>query len=111
MVILEELEHAKARGAKIYAELAGYAANSDGYDMVAPSGVGGERCMELAMADADKRAGAKKVDYINTHGTSTPVGDLAELGAIKRLFDRKGYRPSVGSTKSLSGHALGARAD
>ena len=88
MVILEELEHAKARGAKIYAELAGY-----------------------AMADADKRAGAKKVDYINTHGTSTPVGDLAELGAIKRLFDRKGYRPSVGSTKSLSGHALGARAD
>ena len=108
VVVLEELEHAKARGAKIYAELTGYAANSDGYDMVAPSGVGGERCMELAMADADKRAGEKQVDYINTHGTSTPVGDLAELGAIKRCFDKKGYQPNVGSTKSLSGHALGA---
>jgi len=108
VVILEELEHAKARGAKIYAELVGYAANSDGYDMVAPSGVGGERCMELAMADADLRAGEKEIDYINTHGTSTPVGDLAELGAIKRAFDKKGYQPNVGSTKSLSGHALGA---
>lgn len=108
VVVLEELEHAKARGAKIYAELVGYAANSDGYDMVAPSGVGGERCMELAMADAAAHNGEKPVDYINTHGTSTPVGDLAELGAIKRLFDRKGYQPNVGSTKSLSGHALGA---
>eukprot|EP00584_Thalassiosira_punctigera_P002130 CAMPEP_0172531440 /NCGR_PEP_ID=MMETSP1067-20121228/4848_1 /TAXON_ID=265564 ORGANISM="Thalassiosira punctigera, Strain Tpunct2005C2" /NCGR_SAMPLE_ID=MMETSP1067 /ASSEMBLY_ACC=CAM_ASM_000444 /LENGTH=455 /DNA_ID=CAMNT_0013315819 /DNA_START=282 /DNA_END=1649 /DNA_ORIENTATION=+ len=108
VVILEELEHAKARGAKIYAELVGYGANSDGYDMVAPSGVGGERCMELAMAEADKNNGEKPVEYINTHGTSTPVGDLAELGAIKRLFDKKGYQPNVGSTKSLSGHALGA---
>merc|ERR1711966_334353 len=108
VVVLEELEHAKARGAWIYAELVGYAANSDGYDMVAPSGDGGERCMELAMADADSHAGEKPIEYINTHGTSTPVGDLAELGAIKRLFDRKGYQPQVGSTKSLSGHALGA---
>lgn len=108
VLILEELEHAKARGAKIYAELTGYAANSDGYDMVAPSGVGGERCMQLAMADANQRAGTKEVEYINTHGTSTPVGDLAELGAIKRRFDEEGYKPNVGSTKSLSGHALGA---
>jgi len=108
VIVLEELEHAKARGAKIYAELVGYGANSDGYDMVAPSGVGGERCMELAMADAKARAGDKPIEYINTHGTSTPVGDIAELGAIKRLFDRLGYQPNVGSTKSLSGHALGA---
>ena len=108
VVILEELDHAKARGAKIYAELVGYGANSDGYDMVAPSGVGGERCMELAMDEADRHGGAKEVEYINTHGTSTPVGDLAELGAIKRLFEKKGYQPNVGSTKSLSGHALGA---
>mmetsp|Transcript_10910 Transcript_10910/g.23113 ORF Transcript_10910/g.23113 Transcript_10910/m.23113 type:complete len:458 (-) Transcript_10910:247-1620(-) len=110
MVVLEELEHAKARGAKIYAELVGYAANSDGYDMVAPSGVGGESCMQMALNDA-ARNGAdpdKPVDYINTHGTSTPVGDLAELGAIKRLFDEKDYTPFVGSTKSLSGHSLGA---
>merc|ERR1712176_392641 len=107
VVVLEELEHAKARGAKIYAEVVGYAANSDGYDMVAPSGVGGERCMQLAMDEA-KRSGEHPVDYINTHGTSTPVGDIAELGAIKRLFDQKGYQPNVGSTKSLSGHALGA---
>jgi 3-oxoacyl-(acyl-carrier-protein) synthase len=108
MLILEELEHAKKRGAKIHAELVGYAANSDGYDMVAPSGVGGERCMELAMEDAERNAGDLPIDYINTHGTSTPVGDVAELGAIKRLFDRKGYQPNVGSTKSLSGHSLGA---
>lgn len=108
VVVLEELEHAKARGAKIYAEVTGYAANSDGYDMVAPSGVGGEACMELALADANKRAGEKNVDYINTHGTSTPVGDVMELGAIKRHFEKLGYQPNVGSTKSLSGHALGA---
>merc|ERR1719223_1726915 len=98
IVVLEELEHAKARGAKIYAELVGYAANSDGYDMVAPSGVGGESCMQMALDDA-ARNGAdpdKPVDYINTHGTSTPVGDLAELGAIKRLFDTKDYTPNVG---------------
>jgi len=110
MVVLEELEHAKARGAKIYAELVGYAANSDGYDMVAPSGIGGEKCMQAALDDATRNgADDKPVDYINTHGTSTPVGDLAELGAIKRLFDSKDYPfPNVGSTKSLSGHALGA---
>merc|ERR1719223_964065 len=109
MVILEELEHAKKRGAKIYAELVGYAANSDGYDMVAPSGVGGEQCMQAALEDAERNgAEDKPVDYINTHGTSTPVGDIAELSAIKRLFDTKDYQPHVGSTKSLSGHALGA---
>jgi 3-oxoacyl-[acyl-carrier-protein] synthase I len=108
IVVLEELEHAKARGAKIYAELVGYGANSDGYDMVAPSGVGGQRCMQLAMAEADKIGGEKPVEYINTHGTSTPVGDVMELGAIKTLFTEKGYQPQVGSTKSLSGHALGA---
>jgi len=108
VVILEELEHAKARGAKIYAELVGYGANSDGYDMVAPSGIGGERCMKIAMDEANLKGGEKKVEYINTHGTSTPVGDLAELGAIKRRFDEEGYQPNVGSTKSLSGHALGA---
>jgi len=108
VVVLEELEHAKARGAKIYAELVGYAANSDGYDMVAPSGTGGEKCMKLAMDEANKRGGEREVDYINTHGTSTPVGDLAELGAIKRRFEEEGYNPNVGSTKSLSGHALGA---
>lgn len=108
IIILEELEHAKKRGAKIYGELVGYAANSDGYDMVAPSGVGGERCMELAMANAAQNGGEKPIDYVNTHGTSTPVGDVQELGAIKRVFDRLGYQPNVGSTKSLSGHALGA---
>mmetsp|Transcript_4591 Transcript_4591/g.5978 ORF Transcript_4591/g.5978 Transcript_4591/m.5978 type:complete len:478 (+) Transcript_4591:93-1526(+) len=108
ILILEELEHAKARGAKIYAELTGYGANSDGYDMVAPSGIGGEKCMKLAMDEANKRAGVKNVEYVNTHGTSTPVGDIAELGAIKRRFDEEGYQPMVGSTKSLSGHALGA---
>jgi len=108
VVILEELEHAKARGAKIYAELVGYGANADGYDMVAPSGVGGERCMKIAMDEADIRGGEKRIEYINTHGTSTPVGDVMELGAIKRRFDEEGYQPHVGSTKSLSGHALGA---
>jgi len=108
MLVLEELEHAKARGARIYAELVGYAANSDGYDVVAPSGVGGERCMKLAMAMADKIGGEKQVDYVNTHGTSTPVGDVQELGAVKRVFTEKGYMPFIGSTKSLSGHALGA---
>jgi len=108
IVLLEELEHAKARGAKIYAELVGYGANSDGYDMVAPSGIGGERCMKIAMDEADERGGKKEVEYINTHGTSTPVGDVMELAAIKRRFDEEGYQPMVGSTKSLSGHALGA---
>ena len=106
--VLEELEHAKARGAKIYGELVGYAANSDGYDMVAPSGVGGQDCMRLAMDMAKTIGGEKKVDYVNTHGTSTPVGDLMELGGIKTVFGEQGYQPYVGSTKSLSGHALGA---
>lgn len=101
VIVLEEYEHAKARGAKIYAELTGYGATSDGYDMVAPSGEGAERCMQLAMSSA-----RGKVQYINAHGTSTPVGDLAELGAIKRTFGDA--IPYVGSTKSLSGHSLGA---
>ena len=101
VLILEEYEHAKKRGAKIYAELTGYAATSDGYDMVAPSGEGAVRCMQLAMQMTDTA-----IDYINAHGTSTPVGDLAELGAIKKVFGDD--IPLVGSTKSLSGHSLGA---
>jgi len=108
IVVLEELEHAKARGAKIYGEVVGYGANSDGYDMVAPSGEGGQRCMKMAIAMADEIGGEKSVDYVNTHGTSTPVGDTMELGGIKKVFTEKGYQPQVGSTKSLSGHALGA---
>ncbi len=100
-LVLEELEHAKARGAHIYAELIGYGATSDGYDMVAPSGEGATRCMQQAMQ------GMKgKVDYVNTHGTSTPVGDTAELGAIRDTFGDN--LPKMGSTKSLAGHALGA---
>jgi len=101
VVVLEEYEHAKARGAKIYAELTGYAATSDGYDMVAPSGEGAVRCMQLATSTVDA-----PIDYINAHGTSTPVGDLAELGAVKKAFGDNA--PLVGSTKSLSGHSLGA---
>merc|ERR1719409_1842585 len=108
IVVLEELEHAKARGAKIYAEVTGYGANSDGYDMVAPSGEGGQRCMQMAMAMANDIGGEKQVDYVNTHGTSTPVGDTMELNGIKKVFTEAGYQPKVGSTKSLSGHALGA---
>ena len=107
IVVLEELEHAKARGARIYAEVVGYSATSDGYDMVAPSGEGGQRCMREAIAMANKIGGDKPVDYVNTHGTSTPVGDVKELGAIQGLFDEEfDYFPKVGSTKSLSGHAL-----
>lgn len=102
VLVLEELEHAKARGATIYAELTGYGATSDGYDMVAPSGEGAVRCMQQAMGMTDST-----VDYINAHGTSTPVGDLAELGAVKKAFEGKSI-PAVGSTKSLSGHSLGA---
>ena len=102
VIILEELEHAKARGAKIYGEVTGYAANSDGYDMVAPSGEGGERCMRLATSTLSER----KVDYINSHGTSTPVGDVGEIEAIRRVFG-DGH-PPVSSTKSLTGHSLGA---
>ncbi len=105
ILVLEEYEHAKARGAKIYAEVVGYGANSDGYDMVAPSGEGAVRCMKLAL---DGVAG--NVDYINTHGTSTPVGDTKELEAIRQVFGENGLKqnPAIASTKSLSGHALGA---
>ncbi len=101
MVVLEEYEHAKARGAKIYAEVVGYGANSDGYDMVAPSGEGAERCMRLALETV--KGG---IDYINPHGTSTPVGDTKEIGAIKAVFGDK--VPYISSTKSMSGHSLGA---
>ncbi|GKX32965.1 MAG: beta-ketoacyl-[acyl-carrier-protein] synthase I [Rhizobiaceae bacterium MnEN-MB40S] len=101
VLILEELEHAKARGAKIYGEIVGYGATSDGYDMVAPSGEGAVRCMKLALSTVDG-----PVDYINTHGTSTPVGDSAEIGAIRQVFGEEA--PFVASTKSLTGHSLGA---
>ena len=101
VLVLEEYEHAKARGAKIYAELTGYGATSDGYDMVAPSGEGAVRCMQMAMATA-----RNKIDYINTHGTSTPVGDITELKAVGEVF--KDSVPKISSTKSLSGHSLGA---
>ena len=100
-LVIEELEHAKARGARIYAELTGYAATSDGHDMVAPSGEGAIRAMRLAL-----RGTEGKVDYINTHGTSTPVGDISELNAIRAVFGDE--PPAINSTKSLSGHALGA---
>lgn len=105
IVVLEEYEHAKARGAKIYAEVIGYGATSDGYDMVAPSGEGAVRCMRLALEGVDS-----KIDYINTHGTSTPVGDVKELEAIREVFGENGLKqnPAIASTKSLSGHALGA---
>jgi len=101
VLVLEELEHAKARGAKIYAEIVGYGATSDGYDMVAPSGEGAVRCMRQALATVKG-----DVDYINTHGTSTPVGDSKEVGAIREVFGTK--IPHVQSTKSLTGHSLGA---
>ncbi|KQW32111.1 3-oxoacyl-ACP synthase [Rhizobium sp. Root274] len=101
VLVLEELEHAKARGAKIYAEVVGYGATSDGYDMVAPSGEGAIRCMRQALATV-----TGEVDYINTHGTSTPVGDSKEIGAIREVFGDK--IPHIQSTKSLTGHSLGA---
>lgn len=100
-LVIEEYEHAKARGAKIYAEIVGYGATSDGYDMVAPSGEGAVRCMKQALATVDG-----SIDYINSHGTSTPVGDLAELRAIKETFGAN--IPAISSTKSLTGHSLGA---
>lgn len=103
MLVLEELEHAKARGAKIYGEIAGHCANSDGHDMVAPSGEGAVRCMQQALAGIDQN-----VDYINAHGTSTPVGDMQELYAIKEVFKNCEYIPKLTSTKSLTGHSLGA---
>ncbi|CCE24298.1 beta-ketoacyl-ACP synthase I [Methylotuvimicrobium alcaliphilum] len=102
VLVIEELEHAKARGAKIYAELTGYGATSDGYDMVQPSGEGAIRCMQQAMATVDA-----EIDYINAHGTSTPVGDTKELEALRTVFGQ-GNVPKVSSTKSLTGHALGA---
>jgi len=101
MVVVEELEHALKRGAKIYAEIVGYGATSDGYDMVAPSGEGALRCMQQAMATVDG-----PIDYLNTHGTSTPVGDVAEAKAVRNMFGDK--IPAISSTKSLSGHSLGA---
>ncbi|MCB1339807.1 MAG: beta-ketoacyl-ACP synthase I [Pseudooceanicola sp.] len=104
IVVLEELEHAKARGAKIYAEVTGYAATSDGHDMVAPSGEGGERAMRLALATLPE---GRKVGYINAHGTSTPVGDVGEVQAVRRVFG-EGSTPPISSTKSMTGHAQGA---
>ncbi|HDL4193147.1 TPA: beta-ketoacyl-ACP synthase I [Mannheimia haemolytica] len=101
VVVVEELEHALARGAKIYAEIVGYGATSDGYDMVAPSGEGAERCMRQAMATVNG-----EIEYINVHGTSTPVGDVKELGAIRNVFGDK--TPAISSTKSMTGHSLGA---
>ena len=108
MVVLEDMDHAVARGAKIYAELVGYGANSDGADMVAPSGEGAVRCMELALAGFDGNKLIDKVDYINAHGTSTPVGDVKELDAVRTVFGPRGHLPVVTSTKSLTGHSLGA---
>ncbi|NCF49418.1 MAG: beta-ketoacyl-ACP synthase I, partial [Bacteroidetes bacterium] len=108
MVVVEDMDHALARGAKIYAEIVGYGANSDGHDMVAPSGEGAVRCMELALAGFNGEALTDKVDYINAHGTSTPVGDVKELDAVREVFSPRGYLPPVTSTKSLTGHSLGA---
>ncbi|MCT6700080.1 beta-ketoacyl-ACP synthase I [Rheinheimera sp. 4Y26] len=101
ILVIEELEHALARGAKIYAEVVGYGATSDGYDMVAPSGEGAVRCMQMAMQGVDA-----PIDYVNTHGTSTPVGDVKELGAIQEVF--AGKSPAISATKAMTGHALGA---
>jgi 3-oxoacyl-[acyl-carrier-protein] synthase-1 len=101
MVVVEELEHALARGAHIYAEIVGYGATSDGFDMVAPSGEGAIRCMQQAMQGVNA-----KVDYLNTHGTSTPVGDVKELGAIQAVFGDNS--PAISATKAMTGHALGA---
>ena len=101
MLILEELEHAKARGARIYAEVAGYGATSDGFDMVAPSGEGAVRCMRMAL-----RGARISVDYINPHATSTPIGDLKEIEAIREVFGDR--CPPIAATKSLTGHSLGA---
>ena len=102
MVVLEELEHAKARGAKIYAELTGYGATSDGFDMVQPSGEGAVRCMRQAIHGL----GDRRVDYINAHGTSTPVGDIKELEAVRETFGER--IPYISSTKAMTGHSLGA---
>ncbi|MBJ6372615.1 beta-ketoacyl-ACP synthase I [Sedimentitalea arenosa] len=104
IVVLEDLEHARARGAKIYAEVTGYGATSDGHDMVAPSGEGGERAMRLALATLPEE---RRVGYINAHGTSTPVGDVGEVEAVRRVFGQ-GTTPPISSTKSMTGHAQGA---
>lgn len=101
IVVVEELEHALARGAKIYGEIVGYGATSDGYDMVAPSGEGAVRCMEQAMSTVEEN-----IDYVNTHGTSTPVGDVKELEAIQTVFSD--YKPAISATKAMTGHSLGA---
>jgi 3-oxoacyl-[acyl-carrier-protein] synthase-1 len=102
IVVLEDYERARARGAKIYGEIVGYGANSDGFDMVAPSGEGAARCMRLAMSTL----GGRTVDYLNPHGTSTPVGDVKEMEAVRAVFGDK--PPMISSTKSLTGHSLGA---
>lgn len=103
MVVVEEYEHALARGAKIYAEVVGYGATSDGYDMVAPSGEGAVRCMQQAMSTVDSA-----IEYVNTHGTSTPVGDVQELAAIQQVFGGSTSAPAISATKAMTGHALGA---
>jgi len=103
VLVLEELEHAKVRGARIYGEIAGYGATSDGYDMVAPSGEGAERCMRMAMSTVNTR-----IDYINPHATSTPAGDPPEIGAIRAVFGAGDKCPPIAATKSLTGHSLGA---
>src|SRR6266568_619665 len=103
VVVLEELEHAKARGARMYGEIVGYGATSDGYDMVAPSGEGAERCMKMAMATANS-----KIDYINPHATSTPAGDPPEMDAIRKVFGTGEKCPPISATKALTGHSLGA---
>ena len=103
VLVLEKLDHALARGAKIYAEVTGYGATSDGHDMVAPSGEGGERSMKLALSTI----GERNVSYINAHGTSTPAGDVTEVEAVRRVFAGK-KQPLISSTKSLTGHSLGA---
>ena len=108
MLVLEEYEHAKARGAKIYAEIVGYGANSDGYDMVAPSGEGAVRCMQLALGGFDSKGIPGDVVYINAHGTSTPAGDSKELAAVSEVFTPLEKIPYLSSTKSLTGHSLGA---
>ena len=105
VVVLEELEHARARGAKIYGELVGYGATSDGYDMVAPSGEGAVRCMRMAIGGTDGK-GVGRIGYINPHGTATPVGDKVEIDAIREVFGND--IPPISSTKSLTGHSLGA---
>jgi 3-oxoacyl-[acyl-carrier-protein] synthase-1 len=102
IVVLEDLDRARARGAKVYGEIVGYAANSDGYDMVAPSGEGAARCMQMALAEA----GGRKIDYLNPHGTGTPIGDVKEMDAVRQVFGKE--TPLISSTKSLTGHSLGA---